>query len=44
MVGVWLGLAARAITLSRDAFREIAANPLMTAPAFLISFFAQVIV
>lgn len=43
MVSTWLGLAARAITLSRDAFREIAANAYLTAPALLISFLAQAV-
>lgn len=36
-VGEWVGLAARSITLSRDAFKEIAANPFMTAPALVIA-------
>ena len=42
-VGKWLGLAGRAILLDRDAFREIAADVYMTAPALLIAFLAQVI-
>lgn len=44
MVGTWLGLAARAITLSKDAFREIADNPYLSAPGLLIAIVAQLIV
>jgi uncharacterized membrane protein YvlD (DUF360 family) len=40
-VGLWLRLAVQAITLNRDAYREIARNEYMTAPAILISFVAQ---
>ena len=42
-VGKWLGYAGRVILLDRDAFREIAADVYMTAPALLIAFLAQVI-
>jgi uncharacterized membrane protein YvlD (DUF360 family) len=42
-VGVWLHLAFQAITLNRDAYREIANNAYMTAPALLIALLAQVI-
>ena len=40
-VGVWLRLAFQAITLNRDAYREIARDAYMTAPALLISLMAQ---
>lgn len=43
MLGTWLGLAARAFAIQRDAYREIAANPYMTAPALLIALLAQII-
>ena len=36
-VGKWLGLAARSITLSREAFLENAADAFMTGPALLIA-------
>jgi uncharacterized membrane protein YvlD (DUF360 family) len=36
-VGKWLGLAARSITLSREAFREIATDAFMTGPALVIT-------
>jgi uncharacterized membrane protein YvlD (DUF360 family) len=42
-VGRWLGLALSSITLNRDAYREIANDALMTAPALLIVLLAQVI-
>jgi uncharacterized membrane protein YvlD (DUF360 family) len=32
----WLGLAARAATFDRDAYRDIAKDPLMTGPALLL--------
>lgn len=35
---VWLGRALRALTLSRSAYREVAADPLMTGPALVIAF------
>lgn len=35
-VGKWLGLAVRAISLDRSAFRAIAADATMTGPALLI--------
>lgn len=44
MLGKWLGLAARAVVLNKDAYREIAANPFMSAPALLIGFLAQIII
>jgi uncharacterized membrane protein YvlD (DUF360 family) len=43
MLGTWLGLAARAVMLSKDAFREIAANPYMSAPGLLIAILGQII-
>ncbi len=42
-VGVWLRLAMQAVTLNRDAYREIARDAYMTAPALLISLLAQAI-
>jgi hypothetical protein len=42
-VGVWLRLAYQAIMLNRDAYREIAHDAYMTAPALMISLLAQVI-
>ncbi len=42
-VGVWLNLAVQAIALQRDAYREIARDAYMTAPALLIALLAQVI-
>jgi uncharacterized membrane protein YvlD (DUF360 family) len=42
-VGTWLRLAIQAILLNREAYREIAGNAYMTAPALLISLLAQVI-
>ena len=44
MVGTWLSLAARSIALSKDAFREIARNPYLSAPALLISVLAQLLI
>jgi uncharacterized membrane protein YvlD (DUF360 family) len=35
--GKWLALAGRAIMLDRSAYREIAADPVMTGPALLIA-------
>jgi hypothetical protein len=43
MVGTWLSLAARAVALNKDAYREIAANPYMSAPGLLIVLAAQAI-
>jgi uncharacterized membrane protein YvlD (DUF360 family) len=42
-VGQWLRYAAGAIVLNREAYRQIAADAYMTAPALLISFVAQVL-
>ncbi len=42
-VGVWLRLAMQAVVLNRDAYREIAGDAYMTAPALLISLLAQAI-
>jgi len=39
----WLDYAAGAITLNRDAYREIALDAYMTAPALLIALVAQVL-
>ncbi len=39
----WLGLAAQAVTLDRDAYLEIARNAYMTAPALLIGLLAAFI-
>ncbi|MFN2195198.1 MAG: Yip1 family protein, partial [Anaerolineales bacterium] len=41
-VQTWLTLAAQSIALNRDAFREIASNTLMTAPAILIFIIGQI--
>lgn len=43
MVGTWLGLAARAFTLNRDAYRQVAANPYLSAPGLLIVLLAQLV-
>ena len=40
-VGRWLELAVRAITLDREAYRQIGADALMTAPALLIALVGQ---
>jgi len=42
-VGKWLDFAAGAITLNRNAYREIATDAYMTAPALLIALVAQVL-
>jgi uncharacterized membrane protein YvlD (DUF360 family) len=42
-VGHWLGLAVGALGLSREAFRQIAADPAMTGPALLIALLAQIL-
>ena len=42
-VGKWLDYAAGAITLNRDAYREIAHDAYMTAPALLIALVSQVL-
>ena len=42
-VGMWLRLAMQAVVLNRDAYREIARDAYMTAPALLISLLAQAI-
>ena len=42
-MGVWLRLAFQAVALNRDAYREIARDAYMTAPALLISMLAQAI-
>jgi hypothetical protein len=42
-VGVWLRLAVQAILLNRDAYREIARNAYLTAPALLIALLGQAI-
>jgi len=42
-VGKWLDYAAGTITLNRDAYREIALDAYMTAPALLIALVAQVL-
>ncbi len=42
-VGVWLQHALQALSLNRDAYREIARDAYMTAPALLISLLAQVL-
>ncbi|MCK5430401.1 MAG: hypothetical protein KAI94_13060, partial [Anaerolineales bacterium] len=39
----WLDYAAHAITLNRDAYREIARDAYMTGPALLIGLLAQII-
>jgi uncharacterized membrane protein YvlD (DUF360 family) len=41
-VGRWLGLAGGALSLRREAFRDIAADPMMTGPAILIALAAQI--
>jgi len=40
---VWLDRALRALTLSRSAYREVAADPLLTGPALVIAFAASVV-
>ncbi|MDX1435915.1 MAG: phage holin family protein [Anaerolineales bacterium] len=42
-VGDWVRNAALAITLHRDALREIGADPYMTGPALLLGFIGQVL-
>jgi hypothetical protein len=42
-VGKWLNLAWRALILNREAYREIARDVYMTAPALLISLLAQTV-
>jgi uncharacterized membrane protein YvlD (DUF360 family) len=42
-VGKWLNLAWRALILNREAYREIARDVYMTAPALLIALLAQTI-
>jgi uncharacterized membrane protein YvlD (DUF360 family) len=42
-VGKWLRLTAGAISLNRDAYKEIAADALMTAPALLIALMAALL-
>ena len=42
-VGKWLDFAAGAITLNRNAYREIATDAYITAPALLIALVAQVL-
>jgi len=42
-VGKWLDYAWRAVTLNREAYREIAQDAHMTAPALLITLVSQVL-
>jgi hypothetical protein len=42
-VGVWLRLASQTLTLNREAYREIARDTYMTAPALLISLLSQIL-
>ena len=42
-IGKWIDLAWGAATLSRKAYREIAQNVYMTAPALLIAFISQIL-
>jgi hypothetical protein len=42
-VGKWLDYAWRAVTLNRDAYREIAQDAHMTAPALLITLVSQIL-
>ena len=42
-VGRWLGLAARAAVLDRDAYKEVVRDPLMTGPALLIIVLASLL-
>jgi uncharacterized membrane protein YvlD (DUF360 family) len=42
-IKTWLDYAVRAITLNRDAYREIARDAYMTGPALLIGLLAQII-
>lgn len=42
-VQTWLGLAASAITLDKDTYRQIAKNAYMTGPALLIGLLAALI-
>jgi uncharacterized membrane protein YvlD (DUF360 family) len=39
----WLGLAARAITLDRAAYRQVAADAYMTSPALLLAVLAAIL-
>jgi uncharacterized membrane protein YvlD (DUF360 family) len=43
-IGRWLGLAARAAVLDRDAYREVVRDPAMTGPALLIVMLASLLV
>ena len=42
-VGKWVDYAVRAITLNREAYREVARDAHMTAPALLIALVAQIL-
>jgi hypothetical protein len=42
-VGTWLKLAARALRLDPEAYREVTQNPLMTGPALLIGVVASLV-
>jgi hypothetical protein len=42
-VGKWLDYAAGALTLNRDAYRKIALDAYMTAPALLFALIAQIL-